>query len=826
MLRVFGSIWRVLRAFVKTLAVLILALTVLPASMATAGVALALFSDVPVTIPPRREIPVIQPTHVYDTLNNEIAVFKEFDSSIPVEPTDIPQNIKDALIATEDRRFLEHRGVDIKGIARAVKSDFDGNGSKQGASTITMQLVKQRYSGDDQADLRDSKLSTTEKISGKFRQAVVANRLDRQSTKDEILFDYLTAVYLGQGAYGVGAASQTYFRKSVSALTLSEAATLVGIIPSPSRYDPRDHPKESESKRKLVLDKMLSEKKITQLEHDEAVRQELWVDPNDGSSPPAGKPVTVIYRRPKTAEKYPYFVDYVRRYLIAKYGEERVYRGGLAVYTTINPDMQAKAEEAAAWVLKGAPAGVATSIVSVEPSTGFVRALVGGRDFDAVGGQVNLALGLCPSLESLRKRLGHDPDLAPECLQSGDIDGGGTGRSPGSSIKPIVMAAGFVRGVTPESQYLGNTYVPPNGGPPIRNYEGGNYGKVSIRLATTKSINTAYVRLGMEVGIRNVAKMAQDLGITGAWYDKKVHGASYSIGGFDVSPLEMASAYSVFANRGLRMPQTPVIRVVDLDGKLLEDNARRSGKRVMSENVADNIVDVMRGPVGPGGTGPKAALAGRDTAGKTGTSQNNSNAWFVGYTPNLSTAVWLGYKDSLKPLRGIKGIRGGVTGGSLPAMTFHRYMTAALENEPVLQFAQPLPIRKEAQLSRTEMLRRQARGGLDPGKRRPQIQIPSDRKVETAGNPPVPDDETGQFGVGAEPSTLVLNEIPQPGPVPELPTTTPGPVPVPAVPPAAPVLPPTAPPAAPVDPGAVPAGGPAPTEPPQVAPAVAGPPPQ
>jgi penicillin-binding protein 1A len=821
MLRVFGSIWRVLRAFVKTLAVLILALTVLPASMATAGVALALFTDVPVTVPPRRDIPVILPTIVYDSLNNEIATFKEFDSSIPVEPADIPQVLKDALIATEDRRFMEHQGVDIKGIARAVKSDFDGNGTNQGASTITMQLVKQRYSGDEQADLRDSKLSTADKLGGKFRQAVVANRLDRQYAKNGllegkngILFEYLTAVYLGQGAYGVGAASQTYFRKSVSALTLSEAATLVGVIPSPSRYDPRDHPKESENKRKLVLEKMLSEKKITQLEHDEAVRQELWVDPDDGSLPPPGKPVTVIYRRIKTAEKYPYFVDYVRRYLIAKYGEERVFRGGLAVYTTISPQMQAKAEEAAAWVLKGAPAGVSTSIVSVEPATGFVRALVGGRDFNAIGGQVNLALGLCPSLEALRKRLGHDPDLAPECLQSGDIDGGGTGRSPGSSIKPIVMAAGFARGVTPESTYSGSTYFPPDGSRPIKNYEGGSYGKVSIRVATQKSVNTAYVRLGMDVGIRNVAKMAQDLGITGAWYDKKVHGASYSIGGFDVSPLEMASAYSVFANRGLRMPQTPVIKVVDSNGELLEDNVNRNGKRVLTENVADNIVDVMRGVVAPGGTGPKAALAGREVAGKTGTSQGNGNAWFVGYTPNLSTAVWLGYKDSLKPLRGIKGIRGGVTGGSLPAMTFHRYMTAALENEPVLQFAPPLPIRREVQLSRTEMLRRQSRGGLELGKRKAIIQIPSDRKVETAGNPPVPDDETGQFGVG--PSTLVLNEVPPPGPVPEPSTVVPVPGPVPVVPE------PTVPPAPTVP--QVPAPEP-PPPPPDPAPVAAPPPP-
>jgi membrane peptidoglycan carboxypeptidase len=787
--RVVGSVWRVVRAFFKTITVMVVALTVLPGSMALAGVSLALFTPVPVTIPERRELPVILPTTVYDSLNNEIAVFKEFDSNIPVEKEDLPTFLKQALIATEDRRFMTHKGVDLKGIARAVNNEFEGEGGEQGASTITMQLVKQRYSGDEQADLRDESLTPTERAAGKFRQAVIANRIDRERSKEDILFDYLTAVYLGQGAYGVGAASQTYFRKSVSALTLSESATLVGIIPAPSRYEPREHRDASEVKRKLVLGKLLSEGYISQIEHDEAVRQELWVDPADGSVPPIGQPVTKVYQRPKTPVKYPYFVDYVRRYLIAKYGEERVYRGGLAVYTTIIPEMQAKAEEAAAWLLKGTPEKLETSIVSVEPSTGFVRALVGGRDFDAPGGQVNLALGLCPELETLRKRLGKDPDLAPECLTSGNIDGGGTGRSPGSSIKPIVLAAGFARGVTPETTYAGNTYQPTGGGPPIRNYESASYGKVSMRLATVKSVNTAYARLGIDIGIRNVAKMAQDLGITGAWYDKKVHGASYSIGGFDVSPLEMASAYSVFANRGLRMPQTPVIRVVDANGQALEDNSTRRGKRVLTEVVADNVADVMRGVVGPGGTAPKAALKGRPVAGKTGTSQNNGNAWFVGFTPNLSTAVWIGYKDSLKPVRGIKGIRGGVTGGSLPAMTFQRYMSAALETEPVLQFAEPLPIRKEAAVSRKEQLRRQARGGIDPGARRKPIQIPSRRQVETAGNPPVADEETGQFGTRLEPVTT----FPAPVSVVELPTTLlppPEPVPVPQPVPSAPVEPP------------------------------------
>jgi membrane peptidoglycan carboxypeptidase len=785
LLRLISTVWRVIRAFVKTVVILIVALVLVPGSMAAASVALVLFTPVPVTVPPRRDLPTILPTRVYDAYNNQIAEFKEFDSNIPVTPDDIPTILKQALIATEDRRFMQHEGVDMRGIARAVQADFNGSDVQQGASTLTMQLVKQRYSGDEAADLRDESRPAVSRAFDKLRQAVVANRLDRTIEKEDILFDYLTVVYLGQGAYGVGAASQTYFRKSVSSLTLSEAATLVGIIPAPSRFEPREHRDASEVKRKIVLGKLLSEGYITQLEHDEAVRQELWVDREDGTEPPVGQPVTVVYQRPKTSVTHPYFVDYVRRYLIAKYGEERVYRGGLEVRTTIDPILQAQAEEAAAWLLQGTPEGLATSIVAVEPSTGYVRALVGGRDFDAPGGQVNLALGLCPDPEALRKRLGKKPDLSPDCIESGDIDGGGTGRSPGSSIKPIVLAAAFARGIGPDTVYDGSIYSPPGGGRPIRNYEGAAYGRVNLRQATIASVNTTYARLGIDVGIRNVAKMAQDLGITGAWYDKKVHGASYSLGGIDVSPLEMASAYAVFANRGLRQAQTPVIVAFDAEGNVLEDNRNRLGKQVLSTEVADNVTDVLRGVV-ENGTGKRAILDGRPVAGKTGTSQGNGNAWFVGYTPQLSTSVWIGYKDSLKPVRNLKGVRGGITGGSLPAMTWKRFMEAALADQPVAEFAEPLPIKKEQRLSRQEILRRKARGGIDPVKQRGPSQVVNARTyVESGGLPPVPED--GSRGFGASPT---LPPVPETVP-PTTPATAP-PVPVEAPPPPPDTSPPAA----------------------------------
>lgn len=774
--------------FVKTVTVLVIAVTLLPVSMAAAAVGVALFTPVPVTVPERRDLPSIQPSYVYDSFGNQIAVFKDFDSNIPVTIDDIPDVLKQAVISAEDRRFFKHKGVDLKGIARAVKADYDGKAGQQGASTITMQLVKQRYSGDEVGDLRSADKSPIDKVAGKLRQAIIANRLDRTHTKDEILYEYLTSIYLGQGAYGVGAAAQTYFRKPVRQLSISEAATLAGIIPAPSLYEPREHTSSAEVKRKATLDRMYTEGYITEQQHEAAVGQRLWLDRGDGIDPPVGQPVTIVYSRPKTETLYPYFVDYVRRYLLARYGDERLYRGGLQIETTIDPTLQAEAEASAAKLLKGAPKTLETSIVSVEPTTGFVRALVGGRDFDAPGGQVNLALGHCPDVAALTRQLGHKPSLAPTCGTSSEVDGGGSGRSPGSSIKPVVLATAFSQGIQPTTVYDGSPFTPPGCGrrcKAIGNYEGAAYSSVDLRTATVKSVNTVYARLGIDVGIRNVARMAQKLGITSAWYDPKVHGASYALGGIDVSPLEMAAAYSVFANHGKRMPATPIVRVTDASGQVLEDNTSRKGEQAISRVVADNVTDVLRGVV-EGGTGTRAALADRPVAGKTGTSQGYGNAWFVGYTPSLSTSVWMGYKRAPLPLRNIKGV-GSVAGGTLPALTWHDYMSKALADQPVLEFDAPEAIVRRQPLTRKEIVQRKARGGVDRGPARQPEQTPVEDFVESVSPPPVaapteaeqpgvPTAPTPNVDVPAQPGQPVepSASVPAAGP----PATAPAPVPV------------------------------------------------
>ncbi len=684
MLRKFG---RLVRALLKTVFILAFTGTVVPFVMVAVSLAIVLFTPVPITIPAKKVLPAQQASYVYDSTGNLLTIFRKVESNIPIQKSDIPRVLKQAIVSAEDRRFYTHNGVDAIGLVRAAKRDLEKKEAEQGASTITQQLVKVvYYPDDDRKDVFEESESTIKrnanKVWRKLRIAVIANRLDRKKSKDDILFEYMSNIFLGNGANGVGAAAQAYFRKGVKDLSISEAATIAGIIPAPSKYEPRGNTSNAEFKRKATLAQMRREGYITELQYEDAVAQELWTE--EQGPPPVGKRVTFVYSPPQYDTKYPYFVDYVRRYLVSKYGEATLYSGGLTIRTTLDPKMQDDAEATAAAALKGTKPNLEMSIVSVEPLTGFVKALVGGRDFYAVGGQVNLGLGDCPTPESLRRLLkGRDPKLPPACNGRDYVDGGGSGRSPGSSFKPVVLAAAFNRGIPPDQVLSGARYKDPRCKRPVKgcvinNYEGASYGDVDLRTATIKSVNTSYARLGYDiVGIENVAKMAQRLGITSAWYDPARHGPSYSLGGLDVSPLEMAAAYSVFAGRGKRAPATPIQSIVDATGKVLEDNATTQPKQVISQEVADNVTSVLQGVV-TSGTGKRAALGDRPVAGKTGTSQGYGNAWFVGYTPTLSTAVWMGYKDRPRPLINIKGV-GRVAGGTIPSATFSKYMRLVLK---------------------------------------------------------------------------------------------------------------------------------------------------
>jgi penicillin-binding protein 1A len=765
---VLRAILRFVRRLFKTSAVLVIGFTVVPLAMVAIALTIVLFAPVPITIPARKALPQIQPTRVYDANGDLLTVFRKVDSNLAVSGKDIPRILKKAVIAAEDRRFYTHSGVDAIGLVRAVRRDLKTGEAEQGASTITQQLVNNVYYPED--DPQDTSVPAKPLTPlkrninrgwRKLRVAVIANRLDRTTKKELILEEYLSNIFLGNGAYGVGAASQFYFRKNVKDLTISEAATIAGIIPAPSKYEPRRNRSNAEFKRKTTLAQMRRERFISADEYADALSKELWVDPGDGSVPPVGKPVTIVYGRTTVDKAYPYFTDYVERYLIANYGEEMVYGGGLTVRTTLDPRMQVAAEKTAAAAIKGTKSTLEMSIVSVEPITGFVKALVGGRNFNV--DQVNLGLGKCQSREAITKTLkGRSPKVWPTCNTS--IDGGGSGRSPGSSIKPVVLAAAFELNYPPSLVISGSRYRDPrcNKGEKcttISNFGGGGSGPVSLRQATIKSTNTAYARLGYEiVTLPKVAAMAQKLGITSAWYDPRVHGPSYSLGGIDVAPLEMAAAFSIFAGRGRGAPATPILSITDPTGKVLEDNLARVPKQIITEKVADNVTNILQAAVEEG-TGKRAALSDRSVAGKTGTSQDSGNAWFVGYTPTLATAVWLGYKD--RPRKIVLSGWGLVEGGELPAKTWGRYMKLALDGVPASEFGQPAPIIRPRKLSLKEETKFRERKEIDPGRKRSPIETPIPRYQERGAAPPPV----------VEPALL-----PDPAPVPS--TQAPPPVPV------------------------------------------------
>ena len=682
-----------------------------------AGVALAslIFLPLPATLPEERVGLESQLTRVLDSELNEIAVFRQFETRVDAAPEEVDANawLKAAVIAAEDRSFYSHGGIDIRGTMRALWTDLRTGEAVQGGSTITQQYVRAAY----------EEVGNERSIARKIREAILASQLDRQVDKDTILHRYLNVIYFGEGAYGVGAAANTYFQKPVSQLTLSEVALLVGVIPAPTAYSPRDNPESAETKRRIVLDAMLEVGAITPEEHAAASGETLWLL-GEWGPPPDAVPHTFVHPPLPQQSRHPWFTDYVRRWLETHLegcvpGDcPAITRGGLTVITTLDPRAQVAAEEEVARLLEGTYPTLEAAIVSVEPPTGFVRALVGGRDFN--GSQVNTAL---------------------------------RARQTGSAFKPIVLAEAFEQGIRPTATYSGRAPYQE-----IENYGGAQYGTMSLRQATTNSVNAVFARLIEDVSVRETFDMATRLGIpmpavnqeastpnglVDASDPERVYGLSVSLGAVEVSPLNMAAAYGVFANHGLRAEPTPVQQVIAPDGTVLIDNtdAAANTTQVVAPEVADNVTDVLRGVV-TDGTAAGRGLPGRPSAGKTGTAQFNANAWFVGYTPTLSTAVWMGYVDCGAGPRcamtGIRGVRGGVTGGSLPARTWQSYMTRALDGVPATEFAEPAPIPDV----RDEAERRQ-RGGFDPGRRRyPSEPIDGGDYVEGGGDPSVDAPET------------------------------------------------------------------------------------
>ena len=669
-----------MRVALRTAGVLLVTALVVPVTTAGTVFAAFLFLPLPATLPKPLAGVTAQISHIYDIEGKEIGQFRQFETTKTVSPEDIRANkyLEAAVISSEDRRFYEHAGVDPIGTIRALWQDARSGGVVQGGSTITQQYVKNAYVGNDRS------------LSRKIREAIVASQLDRQVDKREILYRYLSSIYLGEGAHGVGAAAETYFKKSVRDLSLSEAATLAGLIPAPSRYEPRGNVELAESKREIVLSKMLQQHRITQAEFDEAAAQRLWL--GAFGPPPPGQPVTVVHPREQERTSYPYFVDYVRRYIEAKYGAGAEYTRGLQIYTTLDQRLQMIAEDEVHKAIDGAPddpskahgGPLEMALVSIEPGSGYVKALVGGKDFYGEKGQVNLALGKA---------------------------GGGSGRQPGSSFKPFVLATALEQGVKPTKTYSGRSPIE-IAGHAFHNYGNSSYGTLTLKEATKKSVNTVYVQLIRDVGVKETMDTARRLGLESVpEFDPQKYGVSVALGALDTSPLQLASAYGVWADRGERAEPTPIVRILDNQGVVLEDNTKPETTRIVKEVTADTMNEILQGPLGPGGTAGGKGLKDRPAAGKTGTTQDNKDALFVGYTPNLSTSVWLGYRDRAAPLHNIKGVR-SVTGGTIPASTWNKFMTRAHQGLDVVKFKEPAPITAVA-----DDAKKKAHGGYEVGRR-------------------------------------------------------------------------------------------------------------
>lgn len=533
---------------------------------------------------------------------------------------DMPTSLRDAVIATEDQRYYEHPGVDLIGLLRAVVVDIKAGAQVQGGSTITQQYVKQAFVGDETSLRR------------KVSEAILAYRLEQQYSKDQILEMYLNTIYFGHGSYGVQTAAQAYFGKPVAKLTVAESATLAGVIKSPGRYSPYLDPIAGKSRRDTVLGQMRDQGYVDASAYQTAVASPIKT--------------TGLKRGSKVA---PYFVEYLKDQLIKLYGEDLVYRGGLTVSTTLDLKMQTAAEKAVAkWLDRKSDPSAA--LVSIDPKTGQILAMIGGRDFATQ--QYNVAVQ------------GH--------------------RQSGSSFKPFVLVAALAAGISPEQAYKADStkLKIPGGQTWSVAGEPGYKGMMRLRAATWHSINPVFAQLVLKIGADTVVSTARDMGVT----TKITPVPAVALGGMaeGVTTLEMASAYATLADGGMHATPVGILKVTDKDGKVLFE-AKPASKRAIDAAVAYLTTDILRGVI-QRGTGAAAAI-GRPAAGKTGTTQNNADAWFCGYTPDLATAVWVGYADSQRPMNSVHGIR--VTGGSFPARIWSTYMKAALAGRPEAQFRRP-----------------------------------------------------------------------------------------------------------------------------------------
>jgi penicillin-binding protein 1A len=572
-----------------------------------------------------------QATIFYDVNKKEFTrIFRENRLEVPLHK--IPDFMKRAIINIEDNRFYEHSGIDLKAIARAFWVDIKGGGYIEGGSTITQQLA------------RNVLLTQKKAVTRKIQEAFLAINIERNYTKDEILERYLNQIYFGHGAYGVESASRFFFGKSITEIEPHQMALLAGLPKNPNGYSPYTHPEAALARRSIVIDQMVKYGSITQETADIYDKRPLDVVPLT----PSGR-------------RAAYFVDYIIQSLKKILTEEEIYTGGYRIYTTLDPTAQQAAEEACALLTGGKPDsnGVIQpqlSLLAIDPRNGYIKAMIGGRDF--ANTQLNRSVAAY--------------------------------RQCGSTIKPFVYVAVIdSRLYTPGSILTDEEikFPTPQGEWAPQNYDRRFRGDISLREALEGSINIIAVKLVESLGPSKVIKYAKQMGLNNlvvSGESNDLNFSSLALGGLTkgVTPLELTAAYSPLANQGVYVKPIAVLEVRDSNGnKIYEDHPRK--KIVLSENTAYLITDMLRGVI-MRGTG-RGAMIDRPVAGKTGTSSDNTNAWFVGYTPDLLASVWIGNDAQRIPVE----IDGNPIGSGTAARLWAAFMKKALINTPPSDFPMP-----------------------------------------------------------------------------------------------------------------------------------------
>ncbi|MFP5224909.1 MAG: transglycosylase domain-containing protein [Actinomycetota bacterium] len=546
----------------------------------------------------------------------------------------VPQHVRDAFVAAEDERFWTHDGVDAMAIGRAFLANLRSGQKLQGGSTITMQLAKLMF----------AEPLGRRTVEQKIFEARAARDLEERYSKKQILTMYLNRAYFGSRAYGLRSAAEAYFGKKVKDLSIAEGALLAGLVKAPSTLNPFKFPKQSLNRRGYVLGRMLFLGMIDEAQHEAATQEELNLKPKD-----------YLQRIAK-----PYWVEYIEREALESDAlglteEERarlLYRGGLKVRTTLNPRWQKWAEQA---VKEALPyeSDPEAALVAIDIRTGAIKAMVGGRDF-----------------------FKDQFDIASQGL-----------RQPGSAFKPFVMAAALEQGISPESRYASApTTIDIGGGQKwkVDNYDSRDRGILSLRSGMIGSVNGVYARLMMKVGPKAVVDVAKRLGIRKARLDPY---PALALGGltYGVTPLELASAYATIAANGAYYPPHGIATVTDANGKTLFDQTKLVPEQAMDPNLAYTLTDVLQ-DVACCGTGVRAKLSGIPMAAKTGTTQELKDAWLVGYTAHIATAVWVGYRKP-KPMFNVRGIK--VVGGTFPSQIWRTFMSKVEAEFPIEDFENP-----------------------------------------------------------------------------------------------------------------------------------------